>query len=132
LIETINNIKDPTLRERIDGLLIKGIITAKLKLGMSIDVSQLANELHREYRRPPVYLKVKIFAKNDIHAVDLAEMPPDKQGRLGTFKFILVILDGYTRYLWTVPLKNKSAITVKDAFERVYKVAGIHPKKNME
>jgi hypothetical protein len=83
------------------------------------DREQLANELHKQYRRSPQYLKVKMFAKNDIHAVDLAEMPADKQGKLGKFKFILVILDGYTRHLWTVLLRNKSASTVKDAFEKV-------------
>ncbi len=45
------------------------------------------------------------------------------------FKFKLVSLDGYTRWLWTVALKNKNAATVKEAFEKVYRESGRYPCK---
>ena len=37
------------------------------------------------------------------------------------FKYILTVMDGYTRYAWTVPLKDKKGETVANAFEEIMK-----------
>src|SRR5829696_2580044 len=51
MLQQLNSITNPALRERLDRLLIKGIINSKLKLGVGLeDRVQLANELHKPYR----------------------------------------------------------------------------------
>jgi len=37
------------------------------------------------------------------------------------FKWILTIVDVFSKYLWARPLKNKSAEEVKEAFSRIFK-----------
>ena len=37
------------------------------------------------------------------------------------YKYILTVLDGYTRYAWCVPLKDKKGETVAIAFKNIMK-----------
>ena len=34
------------------------------------------------------------------------------------YRYVLVIIDNFTKFGWTVPLKNKNAETIKDSFEK--------------
>ena len=45
------------------------------------------------------------------------------------FKYILTVLDGYTRYAWTVPLKHKDGLTVSNAFKEIMKKSKRKPNK---
>jgi hypothetical protein len=80
----------------------------------------LATELHKEYRKPTNFLKIKVFNKDDIWGADLVEMPTNVDNNVNKYKYILTIIDLYTKYAWAVPLKNKTANTVKNAFENVF------------
>ena len=44
-------------------------------------------------------------------------------------KYILTVMDGYTRYAWTVPLKDKKGETVANAFEEIMKKSKRKPNK---
>ena len=35
------------------------------------------------------------------------------------YRYVLVIIDNFSKYGWTVPLKNKNAQTIKDSFENI-------------
>jgi len=37
------------------------------------------------------------------------------------FKWILTVVDVFSKYLWAQPLKNKSAEEVKEAFSHIFK-----------
>ena len=45
------------------------------------------------------------------------------------YKYVLTILDGYTRYAWAVPLKHKDAVTVANAFKQIIKTSKRKPNK---
>lgn len=45
------------------------------------------------------------------------------------YKYILTVIDLYTRYAWAVPLKNKTGITVREAFEKIFKETDRKPKQ---
>ena len=51
-------------------------------------------------------------------------MPQEKD-----FKYILTVMDGYTRYAWCVPLKNKKGETVANAFKDIMKKSKRKPNK---
>ena len=36
------------------------------------------------------------------------------------YRYILVIIDNFKKFGWTVPLKNKNAQTIKDTFKKIY------------
>ena len=92
MLQQLNAITDPTIRERLDRLLIKAAIGAKLKLGIGLNPEthkqQLANELHKPYRKPPMLLKAKVFQMDEIWSCDLVEMPIENLGRGGKYKYI--------------------------------------------
>jgi hypothetical protein len=134
MLEQLNSITNPTIKERLSRLLIKGAIGTKLKLGVGIDIDNdkkeaLANELHHEYRKPPIYLKVKVFSKDEIWSADLVEMPKENLGRSGTYKYMLTVIDLYTKYGWAIPLKTKTAQETKVAFETIFKQSNRKPTK---
>ena len=51
---------------------------------------------------------------DNIWSADLVEMPPDNQ-----YKYILTVIDVFSKYAWAIALKNKQSSTVIDAFEKI-------------
>ena len=78
----------------------------------------LAKELHKEYRNNRKYLKIKVFNKDDIWSADLIETVNVKNN--DNFRYILTIIDLYTRFAWAIPLKNKTSNSIKEAFETLF------------
>ena len=124
MISTMENIPNPTFREKLDRLVVLPIMKAKIKLGIGFTNEELANEIHKEFRKPPILRKVKVFSKDEIWSADLVHMPRD-----WGYKYMLTIIDLYTRYAWARPLKTKRAQEVKSAFEQVIKESGRCPHK---
>ena len=124
MIYDMENIKNPTFREKLDRLIILPIIKAKVKLGVGFTDEELAKEIHKEFRKPKLLRKVKVFNKDDIWTADLVHMPAE----LG-YKYILTVMDIYTRYAWCKPLKSKRAQEVKSAFEEIIKKSKRKPVK---
>ena len=96
--------------EAVDKQLVWGIIGLKYKLGMSVWSSQLADEL--------------VFAKqiDDIWAADLVDMSSLSRSNRG-YKFLLTVIDVYSKYGWIVPLKNKTGKEVAAALTKLFKIA---------
>ena len=92
----------------------------------------LADELHKEFRKPKEYLKVKVFNKDDIWSADLIFMPKERskeRSNVQSFKIILTVIDLYTRYAWAIPLKDKTGKTIVDAFEEIFELNERVPNK---
>ena len=64
----------------------------------------LVDELHKPFRRPKQLRKINFRSKDNIWNADLVHMP-EEDGRHDSYKYILTVLDGYTRYALAVPLK---------------------------
>ena len=119
MIKHLDNIKDPTFKERVERFFVKKAMQTKLKLGASL----YAEERHKEFRKPRRLLKVKVFGKDHIWSADLINMPPERG-----HKYCLTVIDLYTRFAWVIPLKRKTAVDVKEAFEKIIE-EGRRPKK---
>lgn len=127
MIKHLDNIKNPPFKERVERFFVKKAMQAKLKLGASLDtpVSDLyAEERHKEFRKPRRLLKVKVFGKDQNWSADLINMPPERG-----YKYCLTIIDLYTRFAWVIPLKRKTAMEIKEAFEKVIPKDGRKPEK---
>lgn len=89
--------------------------------------AKFAKELHHRvvdyFRRRPIICTYN----NDTWSIDLLDI-----SRYATLNkkinFLLVVIDNFSRYLWVVPLKNKNAETVLNAFKSVVKMAGNTPE----
>ena len=99
--------------------------TSDVKTKYELDkMVKLANEIHKPFRKPKQLRKIKFKSKDNIWNADLIIMPQEKD-----FKYILSVMDGYTRNGWCIPLKNKKKETVANAFKDIMKKSKRKPNK---
>ena len=73
------------------------------------------------YSKPPKKYyatnKTDVYHIDDIWSLDILDLkdygPENNRG----YRYVLVTIDNFSKYGWTVPLKNKNAQTIKDSFE---------------
>ena len=108
--------------EAVDRQLVRSIIGLKHKLGMGAWSSQLTDELHKPVRRR--VQKRHVFAKqiDDIWAADLVDMLSFVRPNKG-YKFLLTVIDVYSKYGWIVSLKNKTGKEVASALVKLFNIA---------
>ena len=81
--------------------------------------SQLADELHKPVRKH--YQKRSVFAEqvDDIWAADLVDMSPYSRANSG-YKYLLTLIDVFSKYGWIVPLITKTGKEVAIAFQELF------------
>ena len=75
------------------------------------------------YSKPPKKYyatnKTDVYHIDDIWSLDILDLkdygPKNNKG----YRYVLVIIDNFSKYGWTIPLKNKTAQTIKDSFENI-------------
>ena len=83
---------------------------------------QLADELHK-----PIIRKFKAF-KDNIWGADVADMQLLSKYNKG-IKFLLCVIDIFSKYAWVVPLKDKKGISIVKAFQCILKQSNRKPNK---
>ena len=89
-------------------------------------MEDVAREVMSPVRKPKRFRQVIADGVDDIWAMDLAEMGEWEKENDG-YKFIMVVIDVFSRFAWCVPMKKKDAGTSWEAFETV--LAGRTPNK---
>ena len=79
--------------------------------------------LHREVKRPRPYNPVILYEPRTLLQGDLIDMVSRGRNNKGK-KYILVIVDAFTRKAWVEPLTNKSGPVVLAAFKKILKKTG--------
>ena len=127
MLKELTWLEPKNLREKIDKHFVKNIIASKKRLGLGVKwTDQLADELHK-----PIMKKFKkriVIANNvdDIWSADLVEMIPFAKYNKG-YKYILMVIDLFSRYGWAVPLKTKTGREVADTFKSLIKNSNHKP-----
>jgi hypothetical protein len=88
----------------------------------------LSKELHKPLIKKFNRRKVRVAGINDTWACDLVEMQEWSKQNDG-YKYMLNVIDVFSRYAWSVKMKNKMAITTLESFKLIVKQAGYTPKK---
>ena len=81
---------------------------------------QLANELHKPIIRKSEKRRVYATFKYNIWGVDLADMQLLSKYNKG-IRFLLCVIDIFSKYAWVVPLKDKKGISIVKAFQIILK-----------
>ena len=81
---------------------------------------QLAEELHKPIIRKFKKRKVYSTFKDNIWGVDLADVQLLSKYNKG-IRFLLCVIDIFSKYAWVVPLKDKKGISIVKAFQSVLK-----------
>ena len=75
------------------------------------------------YSKPPKknYPTNKIIYNHidEIWSIDLADMVDYKTSNNKGFTYIFIIIDNFSKYLWTIPLKNKYSQTITNEFSNI-------------
>ena len=79
---------------------------------------QLANELHKSIIKNLKKRKVYSSFKDNILAVDLADMQSLSKYNRG-IKYILCAIDLFSKYAWVVPIKDKKGTSIVNAFKKI-------------
>ena len=119
---------------------IRNAIAAKQKLGLGIKKGtkklekaprkenlnvenwqqSLANELHKPIRRKFTRRRVYVNGIDEIWAADLVEMGKFSKWNNGV-RYLLMVIDIFSKFGWIEPLKNKKGETVVKAFKNILK-----------
>jgi transposase InsO family protein len=79
---------------------------------------EIAFELHRPSRKNYIRRIVNVYGKNDLWQADLVEMIPYSKQNAG-FKYILCVIDCFTKFAWCIPVKSKTAIEISNAMATI-------------
>ena len=66
--------------------------------------------------------------KDNIWGVDLANMQLLSKFKKG-FRFLLCVIDIFSKYAWVIPLKDKKSISIVNAFQKILKESNRKPNK---
>ncbi|KAL3274723.1 hypothetical protein HHI36_023981 [Cryptolaemus montrouzieri] len=87
---------------------------------------QVVQELHKPARRNFPRRRTIIKALDDLWNCDLAQMDL-YASKNKNHKFILVVIDCFSKYIWATPLKSKSGKEVSHAFRKILQTSGRRP-----
>ena len=138
-VKSCKNVADKKMVQALDAIpwnerqwghwLARNTINTKQKLGLGVKKKKnaknldtweaLANELHKPIKRN--FTKRRVIAHNvdDIWCSDLVDMQKLSKWNRG-YKYLLMVLDLFSKYGWIVPLKTKTGLEVA-TFSRVGK-----------
>ena len=130
MLEEMKNIYNPTLRERMERGLVSTLIGTKKRFGWGVTTgtgyikkkkfSMLAKELHKPIKRKFKKRRVFVNGIDKTWAADLADMTALNEYNEG-YRFLLLVIDIFSKYGWIIPLKNKQGITTANALETIFK-----------
>ena len=89
---------------------------------------QLAEELHKPIIRKFEKRKVHAAFKDNIWVANLADMQLLSRYNKG-IRFLLCVIDSFSKYAWVVPLKSKKGISIVKAFQSILKQSNRKPNK---
>ena len=75
------------------------------------------------YSKPPKknYLtnKTDVYHIDIIWSLDILDLKENGPENNRGHRFVFVVIDNFSKFSWTIPLKNKNAQTIKDSFEKI-------------
>ena len=63
--------------------------------------------------------KTDVYLIDDIWSLDILDLKDYGPENNNNYRYVLVIIDNFSKFGWTIPLKNKNAQTIKDSFENI-------------
>ena len=81
---------------------------------------QLADELHKPVKRNFTRRRVLVNHVDEVWCSDLVEMQQFSKWNKG-YRYILMVLDVFSKYGWITPLKDKKGETVSEALKTILK-----------
>lgn len=88
---------------------------------------QVVNEIHKSARKNFIRRSVFLKGIDDLWQADLIDLKSIKKYNKG-YSYILIVIDCFTKYAWSVPLKTKTKEEVTKAFNLILTKSKRKPK----
>ena len=79
--------------------------------------------INETYSKPPrknyATNKTDIYHIDDVWSLDILDLKDYGSENNRGYRYVLVVIDNFSKYCWAIPLKNKNAQTIKDSFENI-------------
>ena len=126
MIDSINKL--PYNQKQWGTFLVKNIISSKKKLGLGNNPNKiLSQELHKPKRVNFERRRVISNHIDHIWGIDLITMIKySKQNN--NYKYILTVIDFFSKHSWCYPLKNKNSNEIINSFKDIFKKSKRKPK----
>ena len=95
---------------------------------LTLQHQQLAEEVHKPIVKKFEKRKVHAAFKDNIWGADLADMQLLSKYNKG-IRFLLCVIDIFSKYAWVVPLKDKKGVSIATAFQSILKQSNGKPNK---
>ena len=122
MIGGLSGIVNPTLRERIDKSIVGKLRKAKGNFGLGLPIkkklkftNELAEELYKPVTRKFQRRRINVNSIDEIWTADLIDMQAFSKDNNG-IKYLLTVIDTFSKFVWMVPLKLKTGQKVENAF----------------
>ena len=66
---------------------------------------------------------------DELWSIDLADMIDNKISNDKGFRYIFIIIDNFSKYLWAIPLKNKYSQTITNELSNILTISKRKPLK---
>ena len=60
-----------------------------------------------------------VYHFDDIWSLDILDLKDYGAENNRGYRYVLVVIDNFSKFGWTIPIKNKNAQTIKDSFEKI-------------
>ena len=124
MLDELSSIVNPTLRERIGKGIVGKLINAKVNFGLGAPINKklkfpdyLSEELCKPVTRKFQRRIVNVNSIDEILAADLIDIQIFSKDNNG-IKYLLTVIDIFSKFVWIVPLKRKTGHDVVNAFSR--------------
>ena len=93
---------------------------------LDLSAHQLAEKLHRPIIKN--FNKRTFYSgfRDNIWGVDLADMQLISKFNKG-FRFLLCVIDIFSKFSWVVPLKDKKGVSIVQGFQKMLNKSGLNP-----
>ena len=83
----------------------------------------IKNFINEVYSKPPKKFydtnKTDVYHIDDIWSLDILDLKDYGPENNRNYRYVLVVIDNFSKFGWTIPLKNKNGQTIKDSFENI-------------
>ena len=83
----------------------------------------LKTSINEVYSKPPkkdyATNKTDVYHIDDIWSLDILNLNDYGFEDIRGYRYVLVVFDNFSKFGWTVPLKNTNAQTIKDCFKSI-------------
>jgi len=86
---------------------------------------QETHQLHKNQELTSHYFPIRSNYKNEIIQIDLADLS-QISGSNNNTKYLLSVIDVFSRYAWVEPLKNKNTATITEVMNKI--IGDMKPK----